>query len=368
MKKLILLAISVVVLTASCTKDGPQGIQGLDGAVGATGPQGIPGVDGQDATVACTQCHNSSATIVPKQMQCDSSIHKEGTTYFETGTSCAGCHTNEGFNETMKTGSANTLATVGEPTPVGCYTCHKIHSAYDTNDYALKTTSTFNMRFGGVAPALSTTPMPDQQKANLCVRCHQSRPMSGIDTIVTASTIDTRARKTSSTSGTRFGPHYGPQGNMVAGVSAFIFDGVYTASAHSGIQNTCIKCHMSTLVHGSFAPNAAGGHTCRVASHNGTINNAGCTGCHSNGNATFTAYKATFSKRMDSLEVILANPAKLLADTVLKTALNNTTMTAEQAKVVYNYVFLSKDKSYGAHNPIYADLLLTKSLERARNW
>jgi len=85
----------------------------------------------------CTQCHTDDAGLFAKQVQYASSTHRLGGNFDRNRTSCATCHTHQGFMERVETGSSSTAATIEDPAPLNCRTCHQIHTTYTATDYAL---------------------------------------------------------------------------------------------------------------------------------------------------------------------------------------------------------------------------------------
>ena len=68
----------------------------------------------------------------------------------------------------------------------------------------------------------------------LCINCHQSR----VDAIPY---VDNYLASLSS----RFGPHHGPQGDMLIGTNAYTWGETLNISPHfEAIENACMGCHM----------------------------------------------------------------------------------------------------------------------------
>lgn len=372
MKKAILFTLAIVLfVVTSCIKEGPQGLAGADGAAGKDGTNGTAGAIGPQGpvgaspTVSCLTCHNSSSTIAAKELQYDSSLHSTGLAYLEeTSSSCAPCHTNEGFNEICKTG-ATTASTVTEPTKIGCYTCHKIHTKYDSTDFDLKYSNRITASL-----ANSAIGFPDFEKGNLCAKCHQARTV-GTSSVTPSIMSDTLKNSTlvqikipSGATAPRLAPHEGPQGSFCAGVAGFdLGTSGITVSDHTDIVNSCVTCHMPAVYKG----NKAGGHTCKMTYDNiGTLYDASCKTCHpTNLTAKLNNFKKEITDSLNTLKALLAQ--KNLLDTVKNTAKTGT-VKAGLAKIVYNYFYIKNDKSTGVHNPEFARLLLKNSLDSIRVW
>ena len=127
----------------------------------------------------------------------------------------------------------------------------------------------------------------DGHIGNLCVKCHQPRPLTTGATSAGKGNVLDYASLASNPTGTFFDPnvttnlvkpsyrtgiHYGAAGAIYAGIGGVEFAGeAYTNSVHTSVAS-CQQCHMATQT------GAAGGHTFVAKG-----NYAGCneTGCHS---------------------------------------------------------------------------------------
>ena len=343
--RLTLLAVGMMVSAAclmftSCTKEGPAGTAGKNGT------------DGKDANATCTQCHNFADTLIVKIFQYDASKHASGSTALEgTRTACAPCHTHEGFVECLTSGADTTLAPVFDAAPINCRTCHKIHTTYTNGDFALRTTESFHPRY-------DKTQTIDLQgaggSANLCARCHQARATTPW---VTLPTSDVDSLKPTSS---RWGPHHGPQGLMLAGKGAFEVGPVaFDNSPHRDVA-ACVTCH------GAAAQgNAVGGHTLWVANEAEGIDNiAGCksaAACHPNATTFDIDGKQTeIAGKFAQLRLYLAT-AKML-DTnsgLLKTGKK---YSQKQLAIFWNYLMIDADRSMGVHNYKYTRDMLDAGL------
>lgn len=336
MKKVLTLLMSATLVVAttsllftSCTKEGPQG---------------PPGADGQDANATCTQCHNFSDEIVAKIVQYDASAHGSGFTFERNSASCAGCHTSQGFRELWKTGEVS--GTVENPAPVGCRTCHMIHETYTAADWALRISSAFTNNDG---QQMDMTTNAGDVSGNLCARCHQTR---ALDPAITDPTSTTSTLKPTSY---RYGPHHGPQGNMLAGLGGFnITGGTYQNSYHTG-RVACYDCHAA-----SAYGKQSGGHTFAMAyEYHGEMeeNVAGCDidGCHP-GLKTFDydGKQTIIQTKLDSLKVLLELAG--IMDTVPEPdghpgyLVTGKDYPQKTLAVWVNYLYILEDRSLGVHN------------------
>jgi len=300
-------------LFSACTKEGPQG---LAGPAGKDGTNGTNGTNGKDANETCKQCH--VATVVDKiAVEFEMAKHSWGTAAFEEAgnTTCAPCHEQKGlvyvcqnntptafvFDATAKKWSnpyvSDAANAIGE---IGCFTCHSsLHTTYGASDIALTTIAPVSMTMWGGA---KTIDLPaDSGSGNLCVKCHQPRPLTcgndpaarllnydSVKNFPTAVMYDSAAgaKNTMVKPSYRMHVHYGAVGAVYAGVGGIEYPGTrtYANSPHTA-GASCSDCHMAGPMTG-----VAGGHSFNVrnakesALGSGTTwNFNGCNvdGCHS---------------------------------------------------------------------------------------
>jgi hypothetical protein len=324
--------------------------EGKDGAIGPEGPAGPTGQTG-DGTQNCVLCHGSSQLIAAKQFQWEHSVHATGGNYDHNQTSCAGCHTSQGFLERIETNSplGVTAEAIENPLPQNCYTCHQIHRTYTDADWAFTQEDPVTLWEGGQTVDLG--------KGNLCISCHQSR-------VVNPALPDASTGGLVNIQTTRYGPHHGPQGVMLPGLNGYEVEGpqAYENSAHTlllanNTSNACIVCHMGTA-----QATESGGHTFRVISEEGDINTAACVACH----PVAADVKALVEDRQAQIEEKLAELEQLLVDRGLYDAAKGQNLkgdfTGHEAGALYNLKFVEEDKSRGVHNFKYAYALLTNSI------
>ena len=304
-----LMIVAACLTLTSCTKEGPQG---------PTGPTGKDGTNGKDASETCKQCH-AKAVVDAIATEFEMSKHNWGVTAFEEAgnTGCTPCHAQKAFiyvcenstpveftqDATTKkwsnpyaTNAANAIGAIG------CFTCHsQLHTTYGTADLTLTNTAPVNMTMWG-APGKGKTIdfAQDGGKGNLCVKCHQPRPLTcGNDPAGRVLNYDSVAQFPAivmydSAAGVkniylrpsyRMHIHYGAVGAVVAGKGAIEFPGtfVYESSKHTTVAS-CQDCHMAGPMTG-----IAGGHSFNVRnakesalSSSTTWNFNGCNvaGCH----------------------------------------------------------------------------------------
>lgn len=350
-------------LTACEGPTGPAGPAGSTGAAGPAGPQGPAGPAGQDANENCTQCHTDDVSLFAKQVQYAQSTHRLGGNFERATTSCAACHTHQGFLERLETGQANTAQNILDPAPINCRTCHKIHQTFTAADYALTTTAPVTLQ------ATMATVDYGAISGNLCAQCHQGRPVTmppmgpGMVTITSS----------------RYGYHHGPQANVMAGVSAVEFAGSRTitggptahgnAAANSGM---CATCHM-----GQAYGEQAGGHTWKMSYeyHGSQVENvAGCntSGCHTDFDG-FDEFGDTPGAVLALLQTLEAELVRVGVKQGLSTDYtihglnvyaNTGSWPGDVAGAMLNWQLFAEDRSLGLHNPKYAKAVLQNSIEK----
>jgi len=327
-----------------------SGCEGDQGPVGPIGPQGPLGPMGENGAQNCMDCHGSSQLITAKMFQWENSVHATGGHFERNQTSCAICHTSQGFLERLTTGAETTAEEIADPLPQNCYTCHKIHRTYTEADWELTQSAPVTLWVGGQTL--------DFGKGNLCISCHQSRRYS-------PALPDPNTGGTVQITSSRYGPHHGPQGEMLPGLNAYEIPGSlpYENSAHTlllanNVKNACVTCHM-----GNAQGNSSGGHTFRVISEDGEINTDACAECHMNAGDL----EDLVADRQGQIEAKLETLRELL---IARGRINPNTDLAipgmfegHEAGALFNYRFVEEDKSRGVHNFKYANALLTNSIE-----
>ncbi|MBT8190060.1 MAG: ammonia-forming cytochrome c nitrite reductase subunit c552 [Bacteroidia bacterium] len=321
---------------------GPAGVDGTTGEVGPSGPTGPAGEGVQD----CKQCHGNSQLITAKLAQWEKSVHATGGRYERNFSSCAGCHTSQGFLERIASGEMNASGTVQDPLPQNCYTCHQVHSTYTQEDWNLTSSDPVTLWVGGETVDLGNS--------SLCINCHQARVPSPALPPVGEDAVYEVTNK-------RYGPHHGAQGLMFSGQAAYLIGEGYENSLHTTlIDNACVNCHMATVM----GQNEAGGHTFRVASEDGELNTAGCIQCHSDEDALLATVDETQTEITDLLNQLGTRLNELgILDDNLEYALVPIELTSLQVGILWNYKYVLEDQSNGIHNYKFAKKLLENSLE-----
>jgi hypothetical protein len=229
-----------------------------------------------------------------------------------------------------------TDVTVPDPTPQDCRACHMIHTTYTKDDFALRTS----------APVVQTKSGQtfDGGMGNLCANCHQARRYVAADFAPAADgTVAVTAR---------FGPHHGPQSDMLLGVGgAGAVTG--TPSTHyTTVENTCVACHMGgDAANHSFAPNVTS-----------------CVACHADAkdfdiNGVQTAVTEKIVALAEKLKTagMITEGVNAEGETTYAPVAGN--YPEAQANALWNFIYVyNEDKSMGVHNSTYTNALLDAAL------
>ncbi len=175
-------------------------------------------------------------------------------------------------------------------------------------------------------------------ESNLCMHCHQSRGNPADDTDGTA--IEEVPE--------HYGPHHGPQANVLNGLGGYEFgDDLSTSGAHESMAS-CVSCHMP-----STATDTTGGHTWVAGIE-------GCTACHKDAtDFDINGVQTEIQTLMASLSTALTTAGMMEGGH----AVEDTSYQADSVGALWNYLLIEEDASHGIHNPDYAIDLLESSLE-----
>jgi len=330
-----------VLVVVAC--EGPAGPAGADGEDGTAG---VDGVDGQDVNENCTQCHVNDVQLVTKMQQFAMARHGPGVYTRDAGL-CVNCHSHQGFLARIATGVwAEPTEPIEDVASMNCRTCHQIHTTYTDADFAFTRSGAVEFEVAGVTVDMATTL---SSAPNLCIGCHQARP-SGYEMPV----IDGSPITLTSSS---FGPHYGGQGDMLAGIGLFDFDSGSTLGGKhshmtSRVTKGCPTCHMAPGVYN-------GGHTWAmrdVREGRTSANTTGCETCHV-GLSTFdrNGVQTLVQTLEDSLGTIMLDLGAMTWDSTRARyrAVTTDPVPANIAAAIWNLQSVHYDKSKGIHNPPY---------------
>ncbi|MDH3651681.1 MAG: hypothetical protein OEQ53_18500, partial [Saprospiraceae bacterium] len=290
----------------------------------------------------------------------EKSVHYTGGRYVRgESASCAPCHSSQGFLEVNEFGGMSTAEGIEGPLPPNCYTCHKIHQTYTSEDWANTKTDAIPFWVTGETIELG--------KGNQCVGCHQSRIRnldSPWDPMPPPLDSDTMLYVSSS----RYGPHHGSQGLMFTGSGGSERSDVdFPTSNHfTLITDACVTCHMATY----DAGDNLGGHQFAVMNEEDDLNGAGCVGCHTQDEAE--ALVAGTQAEVRSMLYELGGRLMelgMLVDTSGSMAFRTVQDTFPSAHVgaLYNAVFVYEDMTMGVHNAKYARKLIEESMKVLNN-
>lgn len=225
------------------------------------GSQHFGEVDAEQTSISfnvgvCATCHDAgSHHIRPRQWRY--SAHSNPP--YSASSSCAACHTGQGFAQKM---AGETVTTPTNPEPQTCACCHDPHDA--TNEHQLRKIGDVTFPNGFVAAG---------GKGTVCLECHSGRRNTN-----DAATLFDEKRA----------PHHNVQGAVLLGTNLFEFIAPYTSSAHTYVvKDRCVDCHMAASPSGD-AHYKVGDHSFNVSWHDeakdGDVENlASCNveGCHS---------------------------------------------------------------------------------------
>jgi len=329
---------------------GPAGTQGAQGPAGPAGPQGPIGPAGQDANENCTQCHVNDTRLFVKELQYQYSVHYLGGHYERNTTSCAPCHTHEGFIERIATDAQTTAADIPNPSPQNCRTCHQIHTTYTDTDFALTIQSPVTLW-------LEPDETVDFGKGNLCAQCHHARGLN-----LLGGDLPTIGGDPVQVTSTRYGMHHSPVAEIMGGVGLFDFSGNVAGGPfrHGEPDVGCPTCHMATPIDGA----QAGGHSLNMEAEGEDENVNGCltSGCHSSV-TTFHAFGVhdDVDAKLDELATLLRAKGIMAADPSTRSVVG--TWPADVAAAYINWQAITEDKSHGIHNPPYVLGILQASID-----
>lgn len=286
----------------------------------------------------CMQCHSTQVKM-DIDLQFNQSAHRAGAIavdYAGGRTSCAQCHSHEGFVEFAATGMVSETITL--PSAWQCKTCHNIHATFEKEDYAFRLTDP-------IAFIYDETVVADFGNSNLCASCHQNRR---------AEPNITDPGATFDITSTHYGPHHGPQGNLLYGAGFAEIAGAETyptmgSHAHNTLE--CTGCHMSEYGEGM------GGHT-----FNPSV--MSCEPCHSGADdfdiGGFQTEVATLLEELRDLLVADGTIEWVEEDEAYEPVVGTHDMVNAQA--FFNWIGIEEDRSHGVHNPVYIEALLENSI------
>jgi hypothetical protein len=299
----------------------------------------------------CAYCHDDGHYhINPSQWQM--SVHAAGTHLYAGASrfSCTPCHNGKGFIDEVK----GNPQSVTEIYTINCAACHDPHDA--TNTHQVRTVSAtlengFVFDMGGAG--------------GLCASCHHSRENA-------VPYVEDYLNELS-----RFGPHHGPQSDVLAGTNVYTWGQALETSPHlEGTENACVDCHMSPNAIGEEHIPSAGGHTFSMVNALGEDNVAACEPCHGNFGTEFSDKKFYYNGNADLDGDGVAQGLQLEIQGLMDTLIAHlppigsgsmpidSSWTQDQAAAYYNLATIEEDRSMGIHNPKFVAGLLYLSITK----
>jgi len=235
-----------------------------------------------------------------------------------------------------------------------CAACHDPHGDAN-NPHSLR-------KMDAVTLMDNKTTITNGGLGQLCMNCHLSRRDATNYVEVTAGSGN-------------FGPHDGPQTDMLEGVNAITYGKEIPSSAHNvAVPNTCVACHLQKISANDPAFGNVGGHTFLNYWDGGTTNTTAddvslvglCSGCHGpmdsfdlkrsdyDGDGVVKGVQTEVKSLLDQLGNLLppAGPG----------VTTSSSYTKQQLRAAYNWKFVYNDGSFGVHNVSYAVGLLKASI------
>jgi hypothetical protein len=237
---------------------------------------------------------------------------------------------------------------------ITCAACHDPHGP--TNNPAMLRT------MSPVALMDNKTVITEGGKGLLCMNCHMGRR-------------DATNYVETSTGSSSFGPHHGPQADMLVGANAITYGKEIPSSAHAEVvENTCVTCHLQEVAASNPAFGQVGGHTFRPGWDGGTTNTIvddvhlteACVQCHGE-IETFDFKRQDYDGDsivegvQTEVKGLLEQLGNLLPPSGPGVTINSS-FNKQQLRAAFNYQFVLEDGSYGVHNVSYAVGLLKASI------
>lgn len=325
-------------------------VVGCDREVNYISEDGGDGYGDYTNNEECMTCHNG--LLLQAKGEWQNSIHASGNTIDYTnrgGSDCTQCHSHQGFLDYLATGEVN--APYDNVSAIHCFTCHAPH---ERGDLSLRTMEPVTLANGVVF---------DHNEGNLCANCHRSRVDVG--TLVDGFTVTS----------THWGPHHGPQGDLLAATGGYEFAGYnYGNSAHAvAAAKACATCHMGNPTqHDGYG---VGGHSFNIQDEEGNSISGVCSSCHNDANkidfdadadydhdGEIEGYQTEMVGLADSLAVLLYNAGALSA-VEDGHPVTGTYADGDLVGALYNYIYFEEDRSEGIHNFRYMQGLLQSSID-----
>jgi hypothetical protein len=175
-----------------------------------------------------------------------------------------------------------------------------------------------------------------------------------------------------------YGPHHGPQADMLIGANAPDFGFKLPSSPHDRVPNACVSCHMAGdhMVDDAGNVILVGGHSFNMNDVNGVDHVEACEPCHGDVGETFKE-KKFFMNSMgdhdgDGVEEGLQEEVKGMMEELITFLpqdgeghpdLSADGLSPMVMKAGYVYMWVYEDRSLGIHNPAFTVSLLKAATE-----
>jgi hypothetical protein len=296
----------------------------------------------QFAAASCFTCHGEDGYLIAAEGEWRNSVHASGNNVDYTnrgGADCTECHDHQGFLDFLATGSVD--APYDQVSSIHCFTCHAPHTR---GNLSLRTDAPYT---------LTNDDIFDHGGANLCANCHHSR-FSVADI-----TDDIYVH-------TYWGPHHGPQGDLLNGSNGYEFAGYsYGSTGHAFVfdNSGCVGCHMGNpQTHVGYR---IGGHSFNMVDEESGATLVGVCqteGCHGESAESFDyeGIQTEVDSLLEELKTLLDNAG--LLDTTAH-PVGQTIADMNVAGALFNFLIIEEDRSHGVHNPEYIVDLLESSIQ-----
>ena len=303
----------------------------------------------------CALCHDSGTHhAYPDQWENSKHALLPHGGYAGSRASCAPCHSGSGFMAWVE-GGQQPLTEAPPVEKITCAACHDPHSAENAHQ----------LRLNDPVVLGDGTIIQDGGNGKLCMNCHKGRRDPSYYEYVHYSS--------------HFGPHHGPQADMLAGANVPTFGQTLPSSPHlSATDDACVTCHMAGDHVADDLGNIiqTGGHTFSMTDPNGVDNVEACAGCHGNFGESFDEKMYYFNGvadhdgdgidegLQDEIHGLLEELALLLPpiDSSAVDVGGDYIYTLTEIQAAFNYLFVEEDRSGGIHNPAFAVALLKVSI------
>ena len=300
----------------------------------------------------CAICHDEGHHLYPAQWRVSNHATMESGT---TRAVCVQCHNGQGFVEYIKSGKQPVNHTEPQLVSITCATCHDPHSA--ENPHQLRTMD---------ATLTDGEAITGAGNGAICMNCHKARQDAVQYTNNYLNNLSSH-----------YGPHDGPQADILSGKNAITFgQNIYTSPHLAATTDACVRCHMYPATTDSLGNVILVGSHSFSMSHDGVDNVAACVDCHGNFGPDFSDKKCYINGTADldgdgvsnGLQVEiqgLLNQLKALLpqDENGNVVIMDSSVTLTQAQAAYDYFMVDNDRSLGVHNPQFVFGILKASIE-----